>query len=208
MLDASQSAQGLNLSEHTQNSPPNSKIFHKRLGSHKEWLGGELNRLLKGYSNGQEPATHERGGGCLLQESGKLAVGGVRADRCTIPVRPVGWLQIRLGHSMMKTLSDDKFGLGSRHVRRGARQVRWSSNSNSHIVHRICLVQDWTCSKHVSGTRLRLLNKSDGPDLLWDRSNQFDRCAIPVWPVGQNSAHSFNLVSLHHSWNLSRFWAL
>jgi hypothetical protein len=24
---------------------------------------GELKRLLKGYENGQEPATHERGGG-------------------------------------------------------------------------------------------------------------------------------------------------
>jgi hypothetical protein len=24
---------------------------------------GELKRLLKGYSNGQEPVTHERGGG-------------------------------------------------------------------------------------------------------------------------------------------------
>jgi hypothetical protein len=62
MLDVTQSAQGLNSSAHTQNSPPNLRIFHKGLRSHKERLG-ELKKLLKDYANGQEPATHERGGG-------------------------------------------------------------------------------------------------------------------------------------------------
>jgi hypothetical protein len=46
----------------TQISPPNSKILHLRLGSHKERLG-ELKRLSKGYENGKEPTTHESGGG-------------------------------------------------------------------------------------------------------------------------------------------------
>jgi hypothetical protein len=52
------------------------------------------------------------------------------------------------------------------------------------------------------------LDKSGGPDLLLDRSNQSDRCSIPVWSVWQILAHSWNLVFLHHSWSLSRFWAL
>jgi hypothetical protein len=51
-------------------------------------------------------------------------------------------------------------------------------------------------------------DKFGGPNLLLDRSNRSDWCSIPVWPVWQISVHSWNLVSLHHSWNLSRFWAL
>jgi hypothetical protein len=62
MLDVAQCAQGWNSSAHTQNSPSNSRIFHKGFGSHKERLG-DLKRLLEGYANGQEPATQERGGG-------------------------------------------------------------------------------------------------------------------------------------------------
>jgi hypothetical protein len=38
MLDVAQSAQDLNSSAHTQNSPPKLRIFHKELASHKEWL--------------------------------------------------------------------------------------------------------------------------------------------------------------------------
>jgi hypothetical protein len=38
MLDATQSAQGLNSNAHTKNSPPNIIIFHKGIGSHKEWM--------------------------------------------------------------------------------------------------------------------------------------------------------------------------
>jgi hypothetical protein len=51
-------------------------------------------------------------------------------------------------------------------------------------------------------------DKSGGLDLLLDRSNRSDRCSIPVWLVWQISAHSWNLVSLHHSWNISGFWVL
>jgi hypothetical protein len=58
MLDTAQSVQGLNSSAHTENSPPNSRIFHKGLGSHKERLG-QVKRLLKGDANG-------RGGGVLF----------------------------------------------------------------------------------------------------------------------------------------------
>jgi hypothetical protein len=51
-------------------------------------------------------------------------------------------------------------------------------------------------------------DKFGGPDLLLDRSNRYDRCSIPVWLVWQILAHSWNLVSLYRSWNLSGFWAL
>jgi hypothetical protein len=54
----------------------------------------------------------------------------------------------------------------------------------------------------------RLWKPVKGPDLLLNTSNRSDRCAIPVWPVWQISAHSWNLVFLHHSWNLSGFRAL
>jgi hypothetical protein len=50
----------------------------------------------------------------------------------------------------MKTLSDDKFGLGSEHVRRRAEQVRRSSNSNGHIVHR----HVWSKTGHIQKTSL------------------------------------------------------
>jgi hypothetical protein len=49
------------------------------------------------------------------------------------------------------------------------------------------------------------LESSYGADKLLDRSNRSDRCSIPVWHI---LAHSWNLVSLHHSWKLSWFWAL
>jgi hypothetical protein len=75
---------------HTQISPPNTRILHKGLGSHKEWL---IKRMLKEHANGQELATHERGGGVpFYRNLEKLAVGAVRADRLdrsTILVRPV-----------------------------------------------------------------------------------------------------------------------
>jgi hypothetical protein len=128
---------------HTQNSPPKPRILHKGLISHKEWLGRsqvDVEILCKwlGTSN-----PWERGWSAFYRNLEKLAIGVVRAnqsDRSTIPVRPEGWLKIGLGHSLMKTLTDDKFGLGPGHVRRRARQVWWCLNSNSHIVHRTCLV--------------------------------------------------------------------
>jgi hypothetical protein len=39
VLDAAQSAQSLNSSAHTQNSPPNSRIFHKGLALTKSAIG-------------------------------------------------------------------------------------------------------------------------------------------------------------------------
>jgi hypothetical protein len=51
-------------------------------------------------------------------------------------------------------------------------------------------------------------DKSGGPDLLLDRFNRSDQCSISVWSVWQIPARSWNFVSLHHSWNLSGFWAL
>jgi hypothetical protein len=54
----------------------------------------------------------------------------------------------------------------------------------------------------------RLWKPVKGPDLLLNKSNRSDQCAIPVWPVWQISAYSWNLVFLHHSWNLSGLWAL
>jgi hypothetical protein len=62
VLDVAQSAQGLGLVLTIQISPPNSRIFTKR-----GW--GELKRLSKGYENGQEPATHEGGGGVPFIEN-------------------------------------------------------------------------------------------------------------------------------------------
>jgi hypothetical protein len=38
MFDTDQSAQGLNLSAHTQISSPNTRILHKGVRTHKEWL--------------------------------------------------------------------------------------------------------------------------------------------------------------------------
>jgi hypothetical protein len=128
---------------HTQNSPPNTRILHKGLGSHKELLGRaqEDVEILCKWSGTRN--TWERGWNACYRNMKKLAVGAIRAnrwDRSTMPIRPVGWLKIGSGHSLMKTLSDDKFGLGPGHVQRRARQVRWCSNSNGHIVHWTCLV--------------------------------------------------------------------
>jgi hypothetical protein len=141
---------------HTQISPPNTRIFHKVLGSHKEWLGRAqeaVERVCKWLviSN-----PRERGWNAFYRNLEKLVVEAVRAnrsDRSTIPARPLGWLKIDSGHSLMKTLSDDKFGLGPGHVWRGAGQVLWRSNFNGHIVHWTCLVQDQTCPENVSGIR-------------------------------------------------------
>jgi hypothetical protein len=68
VLDVAQSAQGLGLVLTIQISPPNSRILHLRLGFTKRcW--GEIKRLSKGYENGQEPATHESGGGVPFIEN-------------------------------------------------------------------------------------------------------------------------------------------
>jgi hypothetical protein len=141
---------------HTQNSPPKPRILHKGLRSHKEWMGRaqEVVGMLCKWLGTSNP--REKGWSAFDRNLKKLAVGIVRANRSdwsTLPVRPVGWLKIGSGHSLMKTLSDDKFGLGPRHVRRRTEQIRWCSNFNSHIVHRTCLVQDRTYPENVSRIR-------------------------------------------------------
>jgi hypothetical protein len=68
VLDVVQSAQGLGLVLTTQISPPNSRILHLRLGSHKERLG-RAQETVKGYENGQELATYESGGGVPFKEN-------------------------------------------------------------------------------------------------------------------------------------------
>jgi hypothetical protein len=146
---------------HTQISPPNTRIIHIGLGSHKEWLGRAqeaVERVGKwlGSSN-----PRERGWNAFYRNlKKKLAIGAVRADwsdQSIIPVRPVWRLQTSSGHSLKKSLSDNTVELGPRHVQRRARQVqrragqvRWSSNYNSHKFHRTCLVQDRTCPKNLS----------------------------------------------------------
>jgi hypothetical protein len=61
VLDVAQSAQGLNSSAHTKTLQPTQESFTKDMGLTKRgWR--ELKRLLKGYTNGQEPTIHERGG--------------------------------------------------------------------------------------------------------------------------------------------------
>jgi hypothetical protein len=89
VLDAAQSAQGLELVLTTQIPPSNLRIFHLRLGSHKERLG--FKRLLKSYASGQKQATHERGGGVPF-------IGIWKTSRWSYQIRPVyhigqtGWV--------------------------------------------------------------------------------------------------------------------
>jgi hypothetical protein len=107
----------------------------------KGW--GEVKSLLKGYSNGQELATHERRGGVPFIGIWKTGHWGYQSR----PIRPLhhtgqtsrvspNWFRALT----KKTLSDGKFGLGSGHVRWGVGQVRWISNSNGHMVHWTYLV--------------------------------------------------------------------
>jgi hypothetical protein len=159
MLDTNQSAQGLNSSAHTQISPPKPRIIHKGLRSHIEWLGGTqdaVERLCK-WSGTSNP--WERGWGAFYRNLEKLAVGAVRVDWSIILVWPVWRLQTGSCHFQKETIWFDKFGLGPGHVQCKAGQVRWSSNSNGHIVHQTYLenlygirwrdqtsLVDWTCS--------------------------------------------------------------
>jgi hypothetical protein len=82
VLDAAQSAQGLGLVLTTQISPPNSKILHLRLGSHKERMGRAqeaVKRLCK-WSGISPP--RERGWRAFYRESGKRAVGVSETQTC------------------------------------------------------------------------------------------------------------------------------
>jgi hypothetical protein len=138
---------------HTQNSPPNTRILHKGLGSHKEWLGRaqEAVEILCRWSGTSNP--WERGWSAFYMNLDQLVVGAIKTtqlDRFTISIKPVWRFQTSSGHSLKKSLLDDKFGLGPGHVRRRAGHVRWCSNSNGHIGHWICMVQDQTCLKNAS----------------------------------------------------------
>jgi hypothetical protein len=126
---------------HTQISPPNTRILYKGLGSHKEWLGRaqEAIEMLCKWPGTSNPWERES---VPFIGIWKVVVGTVRADRSTIPVRPVCRLQTDLGHTQNKSLSDDTIGVGPGHIRRRDGQVRWSWNYNGHIVHRTCLVRD------------------------------------------------------------------
>jgi hypothetical protein len=202
VFEAAQIAQALNSSAHTQNSPPNSRIFQQRLGSHKERLGRAqeaVKRLCKWLGTSKP---RERGWSPFLWiwKTSSLDCQR-RLIWSTIPVRPVGWPPTGLGHSLKETLWIDKICVRTRTY---PMELKF---------------QQSYCSLDLSGPRsdmfgkrlwnlVKGLDKSGGLDLLWDRSNQSDRCAIPIWSVGQISTHSWNLVSLHHSWNLFGFWAL
>jgi hypothetical protein len=138
----------------TQISPPNTRILHKGLGSHKEWLGRAqevVERVCK-WSGTSNP--RERWWSTFYRNLEKLVIGAVRDDRSdqsNIAVRSVWRLQIGSGHSLKKSLLDDIIGLGPRHVWRWVRQVQWSSNYNGHKVHQTCLVQYRTCLENLSG---------------------------------------------------------
>jgi hypothetical protein len=133
MLDAAQSAQGLNSSAHTLNSSPKPIIVHKGLGSHKECLGRaqEAVEIVCKWSGTNYP--WDRGWSAFYRNIEKLAVGAVRANRSTITVRPVQRLQTGSRHSLKKSLSDDTIGLGPGHVRRWARQVWWSRHAQEKV---------------------------------------------------------------------------
>jgi hypothetical protein len=143
---------------HTQISSPNTRIIHKGLGSHKEWLGRaqEVIEMLCIWLGTSNP--REWGWSVFYRNLEKLAIGAVGADqsdRSTIPVRLVWWLQTSLGHSLKKSLSNGTIGLGPGHVRRRAGQVWWGLNYNGHNDHRTCLVQDRTCPKNLFGSQWR-----------------------------------------------------
>jgi hypothetical protein len=61
VLDTTQSAQGLNSSAHTQNSPRNSRIFHLRLESHKEMLGRVQEAIERLFKRSEISNPQERG---------------------------------------------------------------------------------------------------------------------------------------------------
>jgi hypothetical protein len=154
MLDVSQSAQCLGLVLTTQISPPNSRILHLRLGSHKERLGRAqeaVKRLWK-WSGSSNP--REWGWSAFYRESKKLAVGAVRldqSDRSTIPasmVTPTGLKALSDGNSL-----NWQIWVRTRTCPVMARLVRWRSNSNCHIVYRISLVQYQTSPVNYSRSR-------------------------------------------------------
>jgi hypothetical protein len=93
VLDVALSAHGLGLVLTTQISPPNSRILHLRLGSHKERLGRAqeaVKRLWK-WSGTSNP--WEWGWSAFYRESKKLAVGAIRLDRSDRSYGDPNWAQ-------------------------------------------------------------------------------------------------------------------
>jgi hypothetical protein len=66
---------------HTQISPPNTRILHKGLESHKEWLGRaqEVVKRVCKWSGTSNP--REREWSAFYRNLEKIVVGAVRADR-------------------------------------------------------------------------------------------------------------------------------
>jgi hypothetical protein len=82
VLDAAQSAQGLGLVLTTEISPPNSRILHLRLGSHKERLGRSQEAVKRSCKWSGTSSPRERGWRAFYRESGKLAVGVSETRTC------------------------------------------------------------------------------------------------------------------------------
>jgi hypothetical protein len=107
------SAHKKNLSTQLKNLAPKTWISQREVGESSR----DCQKVMKTVRNQQPP---EWGWSAFYRESEKLAVGAIRtnrSDRSTILVRPIGWSQLGLGHSLKETLWIGKFGLGTRHVR-------------------------------------------------------------------------------------------
>jgi hypothetical protein len=151
MLHEAQGAQGLGLVLTTQISPPNSRILHQRLGSHKERLGRAQEAVKRLWKRSGTSNPWEWGWSAFYKESKKLVVGAVRPDRSdwsTIPIRPVWWPQLGSGHSL-----NWQIWVRTRTCLVMAGLVRWSSNSNGHIVCWTSLVQYHACPANGSKSR-------------------------------------------------------
>jgi hypothetical protein len=65
----------------TQISPPNTRILHKGLGSHKEWLGRAQEAIERLWKCSGTSNPSERGWSAFYRNLEKPAIGTVRADR-------------------------------------------------------------------------------------------------------------------------------
>jgi hypothetical protein len=100
--------------------------------------------LSKGYENGQEQATHESGGGVPVIGNLKTSHWGYQ----TRPVRPIhhtsqtGMVTPTGLRALLEGNSQNwQIWVRTRTCPVMAEFIRWSSNSNSHIVYRTSLVQ-------------------------------------------------------------------
>jgi hypothetical protein len=151
VLDVAQSAQGIELVLTTQISPPNSRILHLRLGSHKERLRRAQEAVKRLWKRSGTSYPWEWGWSAFYRESEKLVVEAVRLDQSewsTIPVRPVWWPQPGSGHSL-----NWQIWVRTQTCPIMTGLIQWSSNSNGHIVCRSSLVQYRTCPANSSRSR-------------------------------------------------------